>query len=158
MRGFFHFSPFSDFVSLYVYNQQTKIMKSIGELKKERQSKNTELFNKVGLFFAFSDKQFEEGKTTLKEGDKYVSIGGGGYLPKSNVDELLNGLEAIKSWYNSEVKKNKAEEKEIAYELNNHECFYTNDLSDVYQIFEGTYTKEQINKVFCREAKKAFTY
>jgi len=130
-------------------------MKTVAELKEERQEKNSELFNKVGLFWAFSNEQFEEGKTPLKEGDKYVSIGMGGYLPKSNVEAFTSGLEEIKKWYNEEIKKNKAEKAEIIYELNNHECFYTHDISGVVSMFAGTYTEEEIIAVFVKELKKA---
>jgi len=129
-------------------------MKSLKELKQQREQKHTELFHKVGLFWAFSNKQFQENKTPLKEGEKYVSIGAGGYLPKGNVDQFLKGMKDIKKWYNGEIKKNKSEEAEIIYELYNHECFYTNDISDVIEMFEGTYTKEQIIKVYYKEMKK----
>lgn len=130
-------------------------MKTIPELKKERENKNSELFKKVGLFFAFSNEQFDKNKTSLKEGEKYVSIGYGGYLPKSNVEEFSKGMKKIDTWYKGEIKKNKSEEKEIAYELYNHECFYTNDITDVVSMFDGTYTESQILKVFYKEAKKA---
>jgi hypothetical protein len=129
-------------------------MKSVAELKEERQNKNSELFNKVGLFWAFSNEQFNTSKTPLKEGEKYVSIGAGGYLPKGNVDELLKGLEEIKKWYNGEIKKNKAEEAEIIYELHNHECFYTNDITDVVEMFKDTYSEDLIIKIYCKERKK----
>jgi hypothetical protein len=129
-------------------------MKSISELKEERQAKNSELFEKVGLFFAFSDEQFQKNKTPLKDGEKYVAIGAGGYLPKGNVDEFLKGMEEINDWYKGEIKSNKAENKEIVYELNNHECFYTNDLTSVYELFEGVYTKEQIKSAYIKEIRK----
>ena len=129
-------------------------MKTISELKNERENKNSELFDKVGLFFAFSNEQFQTNKTPLKEGEKYVSIGAGGYLPKGNVDAFLKGMEEIGKWYKGEVKSNKAEEKEIVYELHNHECFYTNDITDVVEMFAGTYTEEQITKIFYKELQK----
>ena len=130
-------------------------MKTVAELNQERQNKNSELFKNVGLFFAFSNEQFEKNKTPLKEGEKYVAIGAGGYLPKGNVEAFTKGLKEIEKWYKGEIKKNKAEEAEIAYELHNHECFYTNDITVVCELFEGTYTKEQILKVYYKELKKA---
>jgi hypothetical protein len=133
-------------------------MNTILDLKKERENKHSILFKSVGLFFAFSNTQFEESKTTLKEGDKYVSIGAGGYLPKSNVDEFLKGMSEISKWYKKEIKNNKASEKEVAYELSNHECFYTNDISDVVEMFKGIYTKEFIQKVYEKEKVKYREY
>jgi hypothetical protein len=129
-------------------------MKSISELQNIRQSKNSELFEKVGLFFAFSNEQFAKNKTPLKEGDKYVSIGAGGYLPKSNIGDFRNGLKEIEKWYRGEIKQNKSEKDEIIYELYNHECFYTGDIATVVELFAGTYTEGQINEIFLKEKLK----
>ena len=62
-------------------------MNAIYKIKKERQNKLSAAMEEVGMFFAFSDTQFEESKTPLIEGDKYLSIGSGTYLPKSNLDK-----------------------------------------------------------------------
>ena len=92
------------------------------EIKHEEGEKLGELCHQVGLFWAFSNEQFKEGakSSPLDEGDKYVSIGAGGYLPKSKVDAWINGMKEIEAWKKSEVKKNKAEEA-ILYELSNYE-------------------------------------
>lgn len=129
-------------------------MKSLGELRQEQENKISELNKKVGLFWAFSNKQFDENKTPLKEGEKYVSIGGGGYMPKGNVEEFLKGHKDIDKWYKAEVKNNKAEEKEIIYELYNHECFYTGDITTVVELFEGRYSEEKIRELYLKERKK----
>jgi hypothetical protein len=121
-------------------------MKSVAELKEERQNKNSELFNKVGLFWAFSNEQFNTSKTPLKEGEKYVSIGAGGYLPKSQVDNFLKGMETISKWEKSEIKKQKdGKESHILYELQNYECFYTNHIDDLDFL---PYTKKEIWQVY----------
>jgi hypothetical protein len=131
-------------------------MKTVSELKEEREKRNSELFKKVGLFFAFSNSQFEENKTPLKEGEKYVSIGGGGYMPKGNIEIFENGLKEIKNWYNGEINKNKAQDKEIIHELYNHECFYTGDVSDVVEMFKDRYSSKRIVNLFIKERKKAY--
>ena len=118
------------------------------DIKKEKQKMTTELFEKCGVFFAFSDKQFEENKTPLKEGEKYVSIGGGGYMPKGSIKAFEEGMKAINNYGKQKVKKGNLEETEILYELQNHECFYTGDISDVVDLFEGTYTEKQIRDVY----------
>jgi hypothetical protein len=127
-------------------------------IKKEKEKMTTELFKECGVFFAFSDKQFEENKTPLKEGEKYVSIGGGGYLPKGKVDAFMKGMKAINSYGKQKVKKGNLQETEILYELQNHECFYTGDISDVVDLFEGTYTVKQIRDVYNkhREANQEY--
>jgi hypothetical protein len=117
-------------------------------IKKEKEKMTTELFEKCGVFFAFSDKQFDENKTPLKEGEKYVSIGGGGYMPKGSIKAFEEGMKAINSYGKQKVKKGNLQETEILYELQNHECFYTGDISDVVDLFEGTYTVKQIRDVY----------
>ena len=70
-------------------------MKEIHEIRAEREDRMTALFNKVGLFFAFSNEQFEKNKTPLREGEEYVTVQGGGYMPKGNVDELKRGWDEL---------------------------------------------------------------
>ena len=127
-------------------------MKTIQEIKTEREAKQTELFNLCGLFFAFSNEQFTENKTPLKEGEKYVSIGAGGYLPKGNLDTFLNGMEAQRKWYAAEVKANKgARRANIAYELANHESYYTGSIEDAISALGTGYTRKEVAKVFNQE-------
>ena len=118
----------------------------------------TELFEKCGVFFAFSDKQFDENKTPLKEGEKYVSIGGGGYMPKGSIKAFEEGMKAINSYGKQKVKKGNLQETEILYELQNHECFYTGDISDVVDLFEGTYTVKQIRDVYNKHREENQDY
>lgn len=127
------------------------------DIKKLEQEKITELSKKTGLFWAFNEKQFEESKTPLKKGDKYVSINQGGYLPKSNIDEFFTGLENIEKWKKTEVKKNKAEsEKTILYELNNYESFYSADITDAWQVLKNLgFTRNQVMAVYKKNYKFA---
>lgn len=118
------------------------------EIKKEKEKMTTELFDKCGVFFAFSNEQFAENKTPLKEGEKYISIGAGGYMPKGNIDAFQEGMKAINQFGKKKVKDKNLAETEILYELNNHECFYTSDYSDVVDMFKGTYTEKQIRDVY----------
>ena len=78
-------------VSMFIYHkgpQKINIM-NLQDLKKQQEAVNTTLFNECGLFFAFSDSQFNENKTPLKEGEKYVPVMGGGYVPKNSLNKLL---------------------------------------------------------------------
>lgn len=120
----------------------------IETLKAEKEAKYSQLINDCKMFFAFSNDQFNENKTELKEGEKYVSIGGGGYMPKSFVNNWIEGNKNITKWYNSEVKKSKNEESEILYQLKNYECFYTYDIEDAYNVLKDRYTLEEVWKVF----------
>lgn len=125
-------------------------MKSIKlhELKTQKEEKVSELIKYCNMFFAFSNQQFDENKTQLKEGEKYVHIGAGAYMPKSNLEPYLKGIEEINKWYADEVKKTKNGENEILYELQNYECFYTGDISDAYEVLKSRYTLEQVNNVY----------
>jgi len=56
------------------------------------QQVQTDLYNKLAEFFAFSNKQFEEGK---KKSVEYVSLGMGMIAPKNNAKTLVERLSQI---------------------------------------------------------------
>ncbi len=91
------------------------------------ESKQTELFNRLGAFFAFSKKQLDESKI---DGVIYVSLVSGLIVPKVNVMEMIDSLALI----NVEgIKQDKAENGKINIikrELYNYECFYTGEIDD----------------------------
>jgi hypothetical protein len=120
-------------------------MKKYTALKKEKQTKFDTLLKDCKVFFAFSNEQFETNKTELKEGEKYISIGAGGYMPKSYIQTYLDGSKDIEKWYKKSIKEGKQQDAEILYELNNHECFYTGSIDDILYL---PYTREQIMKVY----------
>ena len=126
------------------------------EIKKQYQDKLSELFKECGVFFAFSNEQFQENKTPLSDGDKYVSMGHGGYLPKSKVDAYISGMKELNKWEKAEIKKEKdGKEKHILYELNNHECFYVGDIEDAAAVLP--YPKKDIWKVYEKYKEQAFS-
>lgn len=128
---------------------------NLHEIKKQREDKQTVLFNECGLFWAFSDQQFAENKTPLQEGEKYVSIGMGGYLPKGKVDAFSAGMKEINKWYKKEVADNKdLRRKEIIYELGNHEAWYTHEIEDTLAALGSGYTAKEVWKVFHEEKEK----
>lgn len=122
-------------------------------IRKQASEKLTELMNKCGVFFAFSNEQFAENKTPLQPGEKYVSIGAGGYMPKSKVNDYLEGSKLITQWEKSEIKKLKdGKEQHILHELRNHECFYTCDIEDAANVLP--YPKKDIWKVYLKHKEK----
>lgn len=124
-------------------------MKTYQEVRKESADKLHALMNEVEVFWAFSNEQFKEGmeKHPLKEGDKYVSIGHGGYMPKSNVNKFLTGSKTIDQWEKSEMKKIRdGKEQHILHELTDHECFYTCDIEDAVSVLP--YPRKDIIKVY----------
>ena len=122
-------------------------------IRKQASEKLTTLMNECGVFFAFSNEQFHENKTPLKEGEKYVSIGAGGYMPKSKVNDYLEGSKLINKWEKAEIKKLKdGKEQHILHELWNHECFYTCDIEDAANVLP--YPKKDVWKVYLKHKEK----
>lgn len=129
-------------------------MKTLHELKSEKESKVSALITDCSMFFAFSNEQFAENKTPLQEGEKYVSLGAGAYMPKSKVTVYLDGIKAINKWYKLAVKDNKVRRENIVYELNNHEAFYTFDIESTLNALGEDYTKTEVMQVFNVERNK----
>ncbi len=117
-------------------------------IKQEEQKRLEKLSDEVGLFWAFSNEQFDEGKkkNPVEKGEKYTSIGAGGYLPSKNVQKWIDGMKAVEKW-TKEAKKDATEV--ILYELNNYECFYTGDIEDALpRLHDLGYTTEEVKKVY----------
>jgi len=131
-------------------------MSTLANIKEQKQNKVNTLITECDMFFAFSNEQFNEGreKHPLTEGDKYVSIGMGGYMPKSKVDQFTNGMADINKWYKSALKDNKLRVKNILYELCNYEAFYTGDISDTLDALGSDYTHDEVLKVYKDNYKK----
>jgi len=123
-------------------------MKSIAEIKIEKEVKVSQLITSCLMFFAFNDKQWEENKTPLQEGEKYVSIGAGAYLPKGKVQSYSDGIDELNKWYKSEVKANKQRKANIAYELANHEAYYTGSIEDTVDALGSDYTEAEVREVY----------
>lgn len=128
---------------------------TLQEIEIKKTEMQTELFNEVGLFWAFSNEQFDKNKTPLGESDKYMSFPGGGYFPKNNKNVLKEGLEKIHAFGRDQVKSAKLQEEEILRQLYNRECFYICDATEVINMFAGIYTKQQILNVFANNFYKA---
>lgn len=119
------------------------------ELKKQHQDKLTILIDRLGIFWAFSDKQLTEGLDKLKlTTADIISFGAGMLCPRANYEEYKTSIKALNDEFVGEMKKlNPAEV--IEYELSNHECYYTGDPSEIFDLFDDIgYTKEQILKVY----------
>jgi hypothetical protein len=122
-------------------------------VKKEAEEKLSLLIKDCHVFFAFSNKQFEENKTPLKQGEKYVSFGSGCYIPKSNLERFRAGNKEIDLWKKQQIKKGKIQEQEILYELNNHECFYTCSIEDALDVLSDDYTFKEVLAVYNKHKK-----
>ena len=109
----------------------------------------TELLNKTGSFFAFSDDQFEKAKNKNLKKEDYTHLFGGLITPKTNSKEVLNGLKQItKAGISLDIKENGIINI-IKRELNNHEAYYSGNIESTVAVLEiYNLTPEQIYKVF----------
>lgn len=127
-----------------------------GEIKTKHSNAYNEIMERAGVFWAFSNEQFEKGlkkvreSGKLSEGEKVARIPGGGFCPSKNIDKMLAEMKEADKTRAKELKEmRELKEKAILYELNNHECFYRGEgLDTVAEIFKGIYTKEDILKVY----------
>jgi len=112
----------------------------------------TQLLKENGAFFAFSDRQFDEQQ---QEGVKYISIYGGLICPKDNADNVINGLKNItKRGIALDIAEN-GKEAIIKRELDNHEIYYTDDISPVVNYLKDYgFTENEIKTIFNQEKSK----
>lgn len=113
----------------------------------------TALFEELGVFFAFSNSQFDEGVAKyghLKpEGTKWASMGMGMYLPKINAEEFMERHSTIvKDAMLLDVKEN-GKDGVINRELNNYECYYTGDPTEAINILKDYgFTRQEVMEQF----------
>jgi len=127
------------------------------EIKAKHEKVCNDLINQYNVFFAFSNKQLEEGKEKIgiTDNKELTSIGAGGYMPKNQFSDYLNAMDQAHKAYKKELKAAKeAKDEAIIYELNNHECFYTGDIQPVKEHFKGIYTPTEIRAVYKKQYAK----
>ena len=116
------------------------------------EKKYNEELNKTGVFWAFSNNQFQESKIPQNGNDnEFLSIGMGGYIHKSNKDKLDKFTKEIVPILKREFIQNTNRKDHILYELLNHESFYSYEIEDVYdtlQFYYNDITEEEILEEF----------
>ncbi len=129
----------------------------MSQLRNIQAQAQTELFNKHKVFFAFSNKQLEEGKQQhgITDDVKLVSIGAGGYMLKANAEDFHKEFNQLQE---DSVKKHleiQSIESIIEYELANHECQISYDYSDAFNALQRyPVTLEQVEEVFKKWIRK----
>ena len=110
------------------------------------------LFKEKKVFFAFSQKQLNEGieKHNLK-GIKLINLGQGMFCPRVSAKAVLKALDCIYKLAIEQDLKENGKEKVILRELYNHECFYTGDITDcIEKLSDYPITEEEIKNVYLK--------
>ena len=119
----------------------------------EIKNKHQKRVNDFPLGFAFSNQQFKDmmEKWELKETDtdKIYSIGGGGFIRKTDLEEYNKMWTEIRKEEKDLIEQDKTGEGYIKdmflYELENHEYGYTHELEDTLNALELTYDQVMEN-------------
>jgi len=112
----------------------------------------TDLFNRLGTFFAFSQEQFDEQR---KEGVKYVHLGSGMITPKGTEGTLIDELAEIAQRGREQDLKENGKEAIIRRELRNHEATYVYSIESTIEALKGyPVTVEEIQKEFNKLIKE----
>jgi len=121
------------------------------------QAAQTEIFNELGVFFAFSNDQFKKGceEVGATKDNKVCSFGHGGYVLSKNLDSLIDGLNEI---HEKAIKKDLEENGAagiIEREFFNYETQLTMDHSDALaalktykEHFPDQFSDEFISEIF----------
>ena len=122
----------------------------------QQKRRHQEEFGKFdGIFFAFSNEQFAEGLEKVKfnkETDKIVSIGAGGYVLKSRIDEFKTLVDRHDKERKQLRKNTKQLIDAIAYELANHEYCITGSVTDALAALD--LTRETVDADILKRAIK----
>ena len=127
------------------------------EFKEKRQKE----INELPMYFAFSDKQFNELMVKLGYNDENVflndimSIGGGSIILKKDKELVMNTFDRIDKELTEYLKNDEFLESAFEYELGNHEYCTTNDISETLDALDISYDEYGKNESIQRIAKKA---
>lgn len=116
-------------------------------LQSIREKHQTKIFNKYHCFFAFSTKQFEEGKNKNFE---YIPLGAGLYAPKEFGIKVIEELDRVHLDAVKECQSKHTLKEIIWYELANYETQISDDLTEVRKVlkdFDGI-TEEMLMKEY----------
>lgn len=110
--------------------------------------KFNEEFDKTGLFWAFDMKQFDENKTHKDAPNtEYLTIGDGGYIHKSDKSKLDDFYKNTVPKLKEELKNKIKIDDLIEYELENRECYYIGDYTEVIFIIKDFYKELSIKEI-----------
>ena len=105
------------------------MMNNLYVQSKERKQ---EKVNNFDMFFAFDNKQFDNGLKKLGvSSEEIVSIGMNGYIRKSDVSAFNAMVESFKDEHNKNMKNDDYVYHMFKYEMGNHEYIITYDDEEI---------------------------
>ena len=131
-----------------------KPTKSIHEIRKQQQDEHSDMLKSLGIFFAFSDYQFESQK---QEGFEYYSTGYGMQVPKHKLEDYKTKSREISEKYNKMYAQLIGLDKFIADTLDNQEAYYSGDLEETLEIVQATFpecTYDDVQKIYNKNVSK----
>lgn len=126
---------------------------NLQDLKKVESDSISKATEDHRVFYAFSNEQFESSKTKLEEGEKYIQLHAGGFIPKFQLVSFIKKLDRIEKDFKNSILEHDLKERHIIYELQNHESFYTMDPSDAISALNNFYSEKEILEVFSKCVK-----
>jgi hypothetical protein len=121
---------------------------NLQELKAEFEKRSKEIMTNNRVFFAFSNRQFDENKTELMEGEKYVILMNGMYCPKSCALNFKTEFGNLIGWYKEMIRINNLRQAVIRFELSNRESLYTGDIEDTLDALGEDYTEAEVWEIY----------
>ena len=116
-------------------------------------------FNSLPLMFAFTNKQFEEGKAKLgvKDDKELYSIGAGGFIKKVDAHLLDEMIDRHNKEYEELMQNDEFAYSAFYYELGNHEFCITLDPEDTLEALcltaEEVADDPRLMKIFLKAKK-----
>lgn len=127
--------------------------------------KHQKEINAFPFGWAFNQSQFDEMMVerfglTPEDTDKIYSIGGGGYIRKSDSEAMHEMIERHTKEKEEAIRENTDDYlyHMFDYELANHEYNYTGDLEDTLDAIGITYPEVKANKVMFDALKRAIAH
>lgn len=129
----------------------------------EYKDKRQKEVNELPMYFAFSDKQFNELMVKLGYNDENVflkdimTIGGGSIILKKNKELIMNTFDRIDKELTENFKNDEFLESAFEYELGNHEYCITYDINETLDALDISYDEYKMSERIQKIAKKAIT-
>ena len=129
-------------------------MKTIQEIQNANHAKHSQLYDRMGVFFAFGTEQFERQR---KEGVEYVAGPCNMVIPKDNAKEFVAEFKKLSKELTKEYRTHIPMDRMIAYQLSNYEAYYSGEIDEAYEMTVCYYpecTMEDVRRVYLKKLEE----